>query len=559
MGMGHMKIGIKSLVCLGITAVVVSAIGLYLVYQQETARMFSALEGQGNIIQAQIEVTRAYIAKNYVGKIKNSSVGSEISVAKEHGLNPNAIPFPATATREIGEQLAAQEVFNSRLISDQPMNLANAPRDAFEQQAMQAILNGADSFSRAEPMNGVVTYRRATADRASVQACVNCHVGKQIGDVVGMLSVSIPMTHSLEGMMSSMKSTGGLLVGLVLAIMGMAYFLVQKFFLRPLDRLMVISRDIAQGQGDLTKRVPAMGHDEIGELATYFNLFIEKMQKALSQVAHATDRLASASAELSSTSEGLSRGANEQTSRMAQSASAVEEMTMTAGEVARNSTEAASLAQETSATARSGYEIMGQTVTGMQHVSEAVGQSARIITELGKSSDQIGEIVRVIEDIADQTNLLALNAAIEAARAGEQGRGFAVVADEVRKLAERTTKATKEISDMIRQIQQDTKNAVTSMEEGTNQVTGGVDLANKTGGALAKIQEMVDQTTSMIQQIAGAAEEQSTATGQIAGDLEAVAQTGREASNGVNESAKASRDLSVLASELHTLVGTFKV
>jgi len=554
-----MNIGLKSLIFLGLTAVVLSAIGLYFVYQQEQVRMFSMLEKQGKIIQAQIEVTRAYLAKNYVGKIKQSSAGSGITVAIEHGLNPNAIPFPATATREIGEKLAEKKIFNSRLISDQPMNPANAPRDAFEQQAMQAILNGADSFSRAETMKGMVTYRRASADRASVQACVNCHVGKQIGDVVGMLSVSIPMTHALEGMTSSIKSTGGLLLGLILALLGMVYFLVQKFVLRPLGRLTAISRDIAQGEGDLTKRVPVAGNDEIGRLGIYFNLFIEKIQRAMSQVAHVTDRLASSSAELSSTSKELSRGANEQTSRMVQSASAVEEMTMTAGEVARNSTEAASLAQETSATARSGYEIMGQTVTGMQHVSEAVGQSARIITELGKSSDQIGEIVRVIEDIADQTNLLALNAAIEAARAGEQGRGFAVVADEVRKLAERTTKATKEISDMIRQIQQDTKNAVTSMEEGTNQVTGGVNLANQTGEALEKIQEMVNQTASMIQQIAGAAEEQSTATGQIAGDLEAVAQAGREASNGVNESAKASRDLSVLASELHALVGTFKV
>jgi len=548
MGMGNMKIGMKSLVYLGITAIVVSAIGLYLVYQQETARMFSTLEEQGKIIQAQIDVTRAYLAKNDVDRMKHSSVESEHSV-----------PFPSVAIREIGDQLAERGVFQIRLIREHPINPDNAPHNAFEEQAMEAILNGADSFSRTETMNGVLTYRRATADRASMQACVNCPVGKQIGVLPGIFSISIPMTHALEGMRSSMTSTGSLLVGLVLAILGMVYFLVQKFVLRPLGRLMVISRDIAQGQGDLTKRVPVMGHDEIGELAAYFNLFIEKMQKALSQVAHATDRLASASAELSATSEGLSKGANEQTSRMAQSASAVEEMTMTAGEVARNSTEAASLAQETSATAKSGYEIMEQTVTGMQQVSEAVGHSAGIILELGKSSDQIGAIVRVIEDIADQTNLLALNAAIEAARAGEQGRGFAVVADEVRKLAERTTKATKEISDMIRRIQQDTKNAVTSMEEGTNQVTSGVELANKTGEALAKIQEMVNQTTSMIQQIAGAAEEQSMATGQIAGDLEAVAQAGREASSGVDESAKASQDLSVLASELHTLVGTFKV
>ncbi|MCA9003524.1 MAG: methyl-accepting chemotaxis protein, partial [Planctomycetes bacterium] len=222
--------------------------------------------------------------------------------------------------------------------------------------------------------------------------------------------------------------------------------------------------------------------------------------------------------------------------RVVQSASAVEEMTMTAGEVARNSTDAANLAQETAQTAKSGQEVMEQTVDGMQQVSQAVMQAASIITTLGHSSDQIGEIVRVIEDIADQTNLLALNAAIEAARAGEQGRGFAVVADEVRKLAERTTKATKEIGDMIRQIQQDTKTAVNSMEQGTHKVVSGVELANKTGEALAKIYSMVNSTAGMIQQIAQAAEEQSVATRQIASDLESVTQTTRETTQGVTQS-----------------------
>jgi len=195
----------------------------------------------------------------------------------------------------------------------------------------------------------------------------------------------------------------------------------------------------------------------------------------------------------------------------------------------------------------------------MQQVSEAVVQAATIITTLGRSSDQIGAIVRVIEDIADQTNLLALNAAIEAARAGEQGRGFAVVADEVRKLAERTTKATKEIGDMIRQIQQDTKSAVASMDEGTNQVGHGVELANKTGEALFQIHSMINSTAGMIQQIASAAEEQSNATRQIAGDLEAMSQTTRQTSSGIADSAQACHELSTLANDLQRTVSVFKV
>ncbi len=247
--------------------------------------------------------------------------------------------------------------------------------------------------------------------------------------------------------------------------------------------------------------------------------------------------------QLSTTADGVVQAAEGQDARVIQSASTVEEMTRTAGEVARSSTEAARIAQETAQTARGGQEEMNQTVMGMQQVSQAVVQAANIITALGRSSDQIGEIVRVIEDIADQTNLLALNAAIEAARAGEQGRGFAVVADEVRKLAERTTKATKEIGDMIRQIQKDTRSAVSSMDQGTSQVGQGVALANKTGEALANIHSMINATAGMIQQIANATEEQSTATRQIASDLESMTQTTRQTTSGVLESAKACHDL----------------
>ena len=337
------------------------------------------------------------------------------------------------------------------------------------------------------------------------------------------------------------------------------YFLLRVVVLKPLHQMTAITHDIAEGEGDLTKRVPVAGKDEINELAGWMNLFIEKLQGMMGKVAHVTDKVAAASVQLSATSEEMAKGADGLTARTAQTAAAVEEMNATVGEVAQNSGKAASIAQEAVETARSGKDVVQETISGMQQLSDAVSQSATIIATLGKSSDQIGEIVRVIEDIADQTNLLALNAAIEAARAGEQGRGFAVVADEVRKLAERTTKATKEIGDMIRHIQQDTKGAVASMDEGTQKVNSGVDLVNKTGESLATIAERVTQTADMIRLIAVAAEEQSVATQQISGDLENVAKVSKESAGGATESAKASQDLSVLATELQTIVGGFKI
>jgi len=368
------------------------------------------------------------------------------------------------------------------------------------------------------------------------------HMEEQIGDVI--------QSYLRQGILWTVMFLA------VAVFMGVS---VAKSITLPLSIMCKISRDIAKGEGDLTKRVPADGHDEIAQMGRYFNEFIEKLQHMIKKVAHVTDKVASASVELSATAEEISKGTDTLTSRASQTAAAVEEMNATVGQVAQNSGKAASLAQDTVKTAQEGGTVVSSTISGMQQLSEAVSNSATIISDLGKSSDQIGEIVRTIEDIADQTNLLALNAAIEAARAGEQGRGFAVVADEVRKLAERTTKATKEIGDMIRQIQQDTRGAVDSMQQGTQKVTAGVDLVNKTGEALAQIVRMVSDSADMIRQIAVASEEQSVGTQQIASDIENVAKVTKESSSGAHESAKASQDLSQLAVELQGIVGGFKV
>jgi methyl-accepting chemotaxis protein len=179
--------------------------------------------------------------------------------------------------------------------------------------------------------------------------------------------------------------------------------------------------------------------------------------------------------------------------------------------------------------------------------------------ELGKSSDQIGRIAGVIDDIADQTNLLALNAAIEAARAGEQGRGFAVVADEVRKLAERTTTATKEIAQMIKNIQEETRTAVTAMEAGTKQVEDGVQSTSQAGDSLKQIIHMSEQVGEMITHIATAATEQSSAGEEVNNNMEQIAKLVRESAEGAQQSAKACQDLSGLALDLQNLVTKFKL
>jgi methyl-accepting chemotaxis protein len=234
-------------------------------------------------------------------------------------------------------------------------------------------------------------------------------------------------------------------------------------------------------------------------------------------------------------------------------------MTKTIMENSKNAGDTAGTAKEAKVAAEQGGKVVAETVTGMKQIADVVKKSAETVQELGKSSDQIGEIIGVIDDIADQTNLLALNAAIEAARAGEQGRGFAVVADEVRKLAERTTKATKEIAGMIKKIQVETKGAVEGMKEGTKKVDEGIILADKAGTSLTEIVGISQKVGDMVSQIAAASEEQSSASEQISKNVEAISSVTNESATGTQQIARAAEDLNRLTENLQTLITKFKL
>jgi len=227
--------------------------------------------------------------------------------------------------------------------------------------------------------------------------------------------------------------------------------------------------------------------------------------------------------------------------------------------VAQNASSASEAAREANNAAIDGKKIVSITIESMNGIADTAKESSEVIAALGNSSQEISRIIKVIEDIADQTNLLALNAAIEAARAGEQGRGFAVVSDEVRKLAERTTKATKEISTMITTIQDETAKALTTMENEVRVVEEGVQHAQEAGSSLEKIAADVENVTGMIQQIATASEEQSTAADQISGDIETVAGITRETVDGAHQINAVSGDVAHLADVLKQTVSVFKV
>ena len=355
-----------------------------------------------------------------------------------------------------------------------------------------------------------------------------------------------------------------LIFGFVISVVvGFVGFLISKTFTKPITKLVTwisgMIEDIEAGNGDLTKRMKITSKDEIGQLADWFNRFIEKLHDVIVMVKRNAEEVASASTEIASAAEQASAGSTEQESQAGEVASSIEQMTATIVESSQNAASATDSARNAAEVAGEGGQIVQQTIEGMQAISESVKASASTIAELGKRSDEIGEIIGVIDDIADQTNLLALNAAIEAARAGEQGRGFAVVADEVRKLAERTTKATAEIASMIKGIQEDTSGAVTSMEEGTSQVEAGMELAVKAGDSLTSIVSVVSEVQTMIEQIATASDEQSAAAEQISGNIGGIVTVTKQSAQGAEQMAAAAEELNRQTDSLMGLVGQFKV
>jgi len=321
----------------------------------------------------------------------------------------------------------------------------------------------------------------------------------------------------------------------------------------------MIERMKAVAQGDLTKRVEITSKDEVAELAQWFNIFLDKLQESLGQVSGSTHSLTATSEQIAASSRDQARGAELQKDQTTQVAAAMQEMAATVHEVSENSNKAAAASRKAAEMAREGGRVVEETVSRMRTIADSVGDTARKVQELGRRSDEIGRITGVIEDIADQTNLLALNAAIEAARAGEQGRGFAVVADEVRKLAERTGVATKEIAAMIRNIQGETKTAVGAMQRGSQEVESGLESTRQAGDSLQGIIQMSEQVGDMVTQIATAATQQSATTEQINGNVEQIARIATSTEAGVQLTAGAIQDLSALALNLRQLVGQFRL
>jgi len=350
---------------------------------------------------------------------------------------------------------------------------------------------------------------------------------------------------------------------LVLFLVGIAAaalvaWIIDALITVPLQRAAAAMQDIAEGEGDLTQRLKVKGSDEIAQMSMAFNQFAAKIQEVVSQVTGFTAQLASAATQMAAITETTSAGAKTQHEETDQVASAVTQMGSTVQEVARNASEAATAANHADSETANGREVVAKTVNSINDLASEIDRVSQAIHRLGTDSDNIGKVLDVIKSIAEQTNLLALNAAIEAARAGEQGRGFAVVADEVRTLASRTAQSTREIQQMIESLQTGSREAVTAMDGGRVMAQATVKQAAAAGESLDVIAGAVSTITTMNIQIATAMEEQNAVVENINKNIVSISMVSDQTAEGAQQTAKASDQLSHLAVELQTLLAQFK-
>ncbi|MEX0738662.1 MAG: methyl-accepting chemotaxis protein [Pseudohongiella sp.] len=347
---------------------------------------------------------------------------------------------------------------------------------------------------------------------------------------------------------------GGLIAAILAVVIALS---LSRNIATRLGNMVTAARQIADGK--LNTRVPSDGSDEVADLGKAFNDMQERLRNMIQAITQGSEQLLGASEQISSASNQLSVATSEQAQSAGAMAATVEQLTVSISSVAENAKEAHSISSDAGLRSEQGGEVIQRTLESMQRIADTVQTSARQIGQLEQVSEQITSIVRVIQEIADQTNLLALNAAIEAARAGEQGRGFAVVADEVRLLAQRTSSSTQEIADMVNKIQQGTQDAVSHMNVGVEQVNSGVLLAGQAGEAIVEIREGASRVVSVVNQISSALREQDNASQDVARNVERIAHMSEENDQAVSETTRAAVELQKLAQELRAQVSQFSL
>ncbi len=365
-------------------------------------------------------------------------------------------------------------------------------------------------------------------------------------------------TQQIQATASAIRNLA-IIVGIAVVLIGLfsAVSIIHSIT-SPLNRMRSTITNVGKS-GDFTQRVALENSDEVGETAKAFDELLGGLQQTLSRVLDSAGKVSISAQTLSASSGHLASSASRQSESTSAMAAAVEQMTVTTNQVSDSAREALDISRHSGELSSSGGEIIDKASKEMAQIANTVRDTSMTIEQVGQHSNEISSVVQLIKDIADQTNLLALNAAIEAARAGEQGRGFAVVADEVRKLAERTAQATDDITRMIVLVQQSSHSAVLAMSTSVEEVGNGVTLANQAGDMIIEIKVGAKRVVDVVNHISLSLSEQCSANDNLSDQVERVAQMTEENSQAAAETSLEAEKLKVLANNLQVAVGRFKI
>ncbi|MCB1788832.1 MAG: methyl-accepting chemotaxis protein [Gammaproteobacteria bacterium] len=489
----------------------------------------------------QFKAIRAYYTKNVIAKVLGSGA---LKPSYNHAQEKDAVPLPATMIHDLSG-LLEKEGTNLKLYSAYPFPVRGKRQlDAFQQEAWQTLSKNPDAvFTRREVRDGRETIRVAIADKMVADACVACHnnhpetpkTGWKLGDVRGVLEVQSNLEDSLAAG-NAISNTILFTVGALGLVAFIATFLIFRTTIgRPLQLTVEALDHIADGDGDLTRRLNAKGEHEIGRIGRAFNRFAEKIAHTVSAMVSEGQELHRIAGELSQISDATNRAIQRQDRDTEMIATAVSELAASAREIAGSASAAASETEQTASTTRVGKTTTEKSVRATAELLQEIETATEALAHLKNNSDNISSVLDVIRAIAEQTNLLALNAAIEAARAGEQGRGFAVVADEVRTLANRTQESTEEIQAMTEQLRNATDSVVATMHNSRDKAGATLGLAEQVGEQLNAVAASIDNIAGMNGQMARASNEQSQVAENVNGNVHGIYEMAQTTSDGAEK------------------------
>jgi len=478
----------------------------------------------------QYKMIRGYYTNNVIKKVL---AGSDLKGHFDHKGDPTKIPLPATFIHDISEQLSQQGIVSLKLYSPFPFpNRKNRNLDDFGAEAWSALKkNPEQTFSKTDSVDGKQVVRVALADTMTQAGCVSCHNSHpdtpknnwRLGDIRGVLEVQIPIDEQIMAAKQLNFTIAGMVLLALTVTVTFLFVIFRQIISNRLRQVAQALLQIANGDEDLSQRLIETPKDEIGAIASAFNQFMCKMESSLNEVNAQVEHLSESTAEMEKIARSSQQGASEQQLETNSVAELVSKMATTSEEMSDLTNRTSEHSASTLTQAESGRILVEDNKLSVETLSTSMRHAAETVSILEKDSQNIGGVLDVIRGIAEQTNLLALNAAIEAARAGEQGRGFAVVADEVRSLASRTQESTEEINTMIEQLQTGAKSAVLAIESGTTNIDKSLEKAQQTNEMIDSIGDAIKSIQDLSSQIALAANEQTNTNESININMENIA------------------------------------